>query len=186
MCLHVDVRVVVSRVVEGRRNRCTRQRDADRRAIPLFFSLFALLLFALSLSSSSFVSSPACPLSRRGASSPFSLEPSTITAQSLGFYRRSDVATGSRDFRTLEWSRNRFVRAILSPMHMLSRYFFSKIFISRTFSRRRMIDDDFTVYRVCFLIDIRRFWIIISEYDSLLHKKNLVRTSAVCVLISFL
>lgn len=32
----------------------------------------------------------------------------------------------------------------------------SKIFISRTFSRRRMIDDDFTVYRVCFLIDIRR------------------------------
>ncbi|KYN15361.1 hypothetical protein ALC57_12410 [Trachymyrmex cornetzi] len=28
----------VSRVVEGRRNRCTRQRDADRRAIPFFFS----------------------------------------------------------------------------------------------------------------------------------------------------
>jgi len=36
-CVSVSIRFGVSRVVERRRNRCTRQRDADRRAIPPFF-----------------------------------------------------------------------------------------------------------------------------------------------------
>lgn len=117
--------------MEGRRNRCTRQRDADRRVIPLFFSR----PFFCSSSSSFFTS----PLAHSAAALPlpslsFSLEPSVITVQSLGFYRRSDVATGSRGFRPdvgmIEKS-IRTGRSYIPDVDAVVRCSFSKIFIFR-------------------------------------------------------
>lgn len=122
----------VSRVVEGRRNRCTRQRDADRQGYSSFFLSPPLLLFLLlqalflSLVLPS-LSLPSPPLS-------LSLKPSVITVQSPDFYRCSDVATGSRGFRPSGWSRNRFVQGdlISADVDAVMRCSFSKIFIFRS------------------------------------------------------
>jgi len=76
ICMYMSVYTDgVSRVVEGRRNRCTRQRDADRRAIPLFFSrpLFCS-------SSSSFTSSLARPITV------FPSEPLSFVARTFRYH----------------------------------------------------------------------------------------------------
>lgn len=112
-----------TRVAEGRRNRCTRQRDADRRAILFFFSCSApprsfLLLLPLSLLLPSF-------------SSPLLLELSAITVQSPAFYR-PNVATGSRSFRSEMIEKSiRTERSYLRYICLMSRALppFSTIFI---------------------------------------------------------
>lgn len=101
----------VSRVVEGRRNRCTRQRDADRRAIPLFFSrpLFCSSSFSsftsfLSLSlARSAIALPSKPLSL--SNPPLSLSnlltfiaATTWLPVARGF--RSDVGMIEKSIRT--------------------------------------------------------------------------------------
>lgn len=88
----------LTRVAEGRRNRCTRQRDADRRAILFFFFRSASPRSFLLLLPLSFLRFLLPSFSSLGFS-PLLLEPSAITVQSPGFYR-PNVATGSRSFRS--------------------------------------------------------------------------------------
>lgn len=138
-----------TRVAEGRRNRCTRQRDADRRTILFFFSRSApprSLLLLLSLFLPSF-SSPAL--------SSLLLEPSAITVQSPGFYRRN-VATGSRSFRSemIEKS-SRTERSYLRCRCLMSRALPPSLqfLFFRVFSCHRLINNNFIIYVLQLPID---------------------------------
>lgn len=74
----------------------------------LFFSLAPSLLFPFFLSFTGEISRSS---SAAASSPPLSLEPSVITVQSPGFYRRSNVATGSGGFRSLDvWTIEKSIR----------------------------------------------------------------------------
>lgn len=129
-----------TRVAEGRRNRCTRQRDADRRAILFFFSRSAaprsFLLLLLLLARRSERERSAIVLS-----SPLLLEPSAITVQSPAFYR-PNVATGSRSFRSEMIEKSiRTERSYLRYMYMpdVACPPFLQFSFSRLFSCHRVI-----------------------------------------------
>lgn len=129
----------MSRVVEGRRNRCTRQRDANHRGYSSFFLSPPLLFFfsfhELSRSSCHSLSLPSlsplslryhCPISRL-----LSLQRLPVAG---GF--RSDVGTIEKSIRTgRSYPRCRYCR--VAPF--LRFLFFDLLFY------RRMIDDGFTI-----------------------------------------
>lgn len=130
----------VSRVVEGRRNRCTRQRDADRRAIPLFFS--RPLFCSSSSSPSSSLARPAEPLFAVARTLPLSL-PNLLAfiaaatwlpvAERFSIGRWDDREIDSYKLISLD------VDAVARVAPFLRFLFFDLL------SCHRMIDDGFTV-----------------------------------------
>lgn len=77
--------------------------------------------------------------------SSLSLGPSVITAQSPGFYRRSDVATGSGGFRSDVGTIEKSIRISLDVDAVARVAPFLRFLFFDLLSCHRMIDDGFTV-----------------------------------------